>query len=123
MDVGSDNISGAYRLRDELRVLAVASDDRSPFAPGVPAFKEQGCSVVMGVERGLMAPKGTPPDRLKFWRDFFGKLLKKDALIKDLEKAGLKTEFKDYKWILQMWKDTEEKYRQVLSKLPAGESP
>ncbi|MBN1224393.1 MAG: tripartite tricarboxylate transporter substrate binding protein, partial [Candidatus Aminicenantes bacterium] len=118
VDVGSNNMSGSYRLGSNLRVLAVAAENRSPYLPDVPTFKEQGCNVVMGVERGFVVPKGTPPERVKFWRDLFAKLFKKEELLKDLDKAGLKAEFKDYKWVREMWKDTENKYKDVISKLP-----
>jgi tripartite-type tricarboxylate transporter receptor subunit TctC len=44
----------------ELKVLAVAADERSPFLPDTPTLKEQGVNLSIGVWRGIVAPKGTP---------------------------------------------------------------
>jgi tripartite-type tricarboxylate transporter receptor subunit TctC len=43
-----------------MRFLAIASDKRSPEAPDVPTLKESGVNVSYAVNRGLLAPKGTP---------------------------------------------------------------
>ncbi|MEO9103071.1 MAG: tripartite tricarboxylate transporter substrate binding protein [Rhodoferax sp.] len=45
-----------------MRPLAQASTDRSPLAPDVPTFKEQGVDLVLASERGIVAPKGLPPE-------------------------------------------------------------
>jgi tripartite-type tricarboxylate transporter receptor subunit TctC len=45
-----------------MRVLAQASDSRSRLGPDVPTFKEQGVDLVFASERGVVAPKGLPPD-------------------------------------------------------------
>ena len=46
----------------QLRFLAIATEQRSPEMPNVPTLKELGVNVVFDVNRGLMAPKGTPAD-------------------------------------------------------------
>ncbi|WP_343504186.1 tripartite tricarboxylate transporter substrate binding protein [Alloyangia pacifica] len=43
---------------DELRVLAVLADARSPFRPDVPTAKELGFDVQMSSLRGIVAPAG-----------------------------------------------------------------
>ncbi|WP_226562486.1 tripartite tricarboxylate transporter substrate binding protein [Salipiger thiooxidans] len=43
---------------DELRVLAVLADERSPFRPDVPTAKELGYDVQMSSLRGIVAPAG-----------------------------------------------------------------
>jgi tripartite-type tricarboxylate transporter receptor subunit TctC len=48
----------------QLRFLGIATEKRSPEIPSVPTLKELGVNVVFSVERGIMAPKGTPPDVL-----------------------------------------------------------
>jgi len=44
-----------------LRFLAIATDKRSPEMPDLPTLKELGVNVTYAVNRGLLAPKGTPP--------------------------------------------------------------
>jgi tripartite-type tricarboxylate transporter receptor subunit TctC len=45
-----------------LRYLAITSEERSPFLPDVPTFKELGYDLVNVPKVGLFAPKGTPPE-------------------------------------------------------------
>ena len=44
---------------DEVRVLAVASEERLPFLPDVPTFTELGYDIVGGAYRGVAVPEGT----------------------------------------------------------------
>lgn len=44
----------------KVKVLAFASEKRDPRLPDVATFKEQGYDVVSGLNRGWVAPKGTP---------------------------------------------------------------
>jgi tripartite-type tricarboxylate transporter receptor subunit TctC len=46
----------------QLKFLAIATEKRHPELPGVPTLKELGVNVVYDVNRGLLAPKGTPQD-------------------------------------------------------------
>jgi len=63
VDASFDNVgSVAKRMKDgQLRVLAVADHQPSPFLPGVPTMKDLGFPDVISASiRGLAAPKGTP---------------------------------------------------------------
>lgn len=46
----------------QLKFLAIATEKRSPELPNVPTLKELGINVVYDVNRGIVVPKGTPPD-------------------------------------------------------------
>jgi putative tricarboxylic transport membrane protein len=59
--------------------IAVASEARSPIAPNVPTLKEKGWDVVLIEWRGIMAPKGTPQDRIQTLADAFQKALMTDS--------------------------------------------
>jgi tripartite-type tricarboxylate transporter receptor subunit TctC len=54
---------------DELRVLAVLADERSPFRPDVPTAKELGFDVQMSSLRGIVAPAGMDDATTKQLRD------------------------------------------------------
>lgn len=47
---------------DEVRLLAVAMDERHPAFPDVPTFKELGYDLVSGAYRGIAVPASTPED-------------------------------------------------------------
>ncbi len=49
------------QYKDQVRVLAVASDERVETLPDAPTFKELGYDIVGGAFRGVAAPKGTDP--------------------------------------------------------------
>jgi tripartite-type tricarboxylate transporter receptor subunit TctC len=44
----------------QLKFLAIATEKRNPEIPNLPTLKELGVNVVFDVNRGIMAPKGTP---------------------------------------------------------------
>ena len=46
----------------KLKIIALFAEKRFEMFPDVPTVKEQGIDFVMGMWRGLVAPKGTPPD-------------------------------------------------------------
>jgi tripartite-type tricarboxylate transporter receptor subunit TctC len=48
----------------QLKFLAIATEKRHPEMPNIPTLKELGVNVVFDVNRGIMAPKGTPADVL-----------------------------------------------------------
>lgn len=47
---------------DQVRILAVATNERHPALPDVPTFKELGVDHVGGAFRGVAVPAGTPDD-------------------------------------------------------------
>jgi tripartite-type tricarboxylate transporter receptor subunit TctC len=49
------------QYKDQVRVLAVAADERVDTLPEAPTFKELGYDIVGGAYRGVAAPKGTDP--------------------------------------------------------------
>ncbi len=53
-------LSQITKYKDDIRVLAVLSEQRSPFRPDVPTAKELGYDIQMSSLRGLVAPKGLP---------------------------------------------------------------
>ncbi|PKN65956.1 MAG: tripartite tricarboxylate transporter substrate binding protein [Deltaproteobacteria bacterium HGW-Deltaproteobacteria-15] len=57
----------------KLRIIALFADKRFSMFPDVPTVKEQGVNFAMGMWRGLIAPKGTPPDVIKKLHDGFKK--------------------------------------------------
>ncbi|VFR16798.1 Tricarboxylate transport protein TctC [plant metagenome] len=62
-DVGGMNLGEAMPYSgSQLRILGQASEKRSPLAPDVPTFKEQGVDLVFASERGVIGPKGLPTE-------------------------------------------------------------
>lgn len=58
---GTMTLGQTTSFPDELRVLAVLADERSPFRLDVPTAKELGFDVQMSSLRGIVAPAGLDP--------------------------------------------------------------
>jgi len=59
---------------DKLRVLAVTSAKRIAEFAEVPTLKERGVDIAIGTWRGLMVPKGTPPEIVRQWTELTKKV-------------------------------------------------
>ena len=74
-----------------LRYLAIMSDERSSAIPDAPTIHEAGYPKVDSTFvqfRGIVAPKGTPADRLAKINDAFIKTMKTERIVKWLNKTG-----------------------------------
>ena len=61
IDLTDSNLTQKGKVEaGQLRFIAIATDKRHPEMPSVPTLKELGVNVVYDVNRGVMAPKGTP---------------------------------------------------------------
>lgn len=59
---GFNYVSSGVAQGDELRVLAVAAEERLPAFPDVPTFTELGYDLVGGAYRGVAVPDSTPEE-------------------------------------------------------------
>jgi tripartite-type tricarboxylate transporter receptor subunit TctC len=61
IDLTDSNLTQKGKVEaGQLRFIAIATEKRHPEMPSVPTLKELGVNVVYDVNRGLLAPKGTP---------------------------------------------------------------
>lgn len=51
--------------KGDIRVLGLAAEERWPFLPDVPTYREQGFDYLRSQWFGLVAPAGTPKDRVQ----------------------------------------------------------
>ncbi|MEB8431045.1 tripartite tricarboxylate transporter substrate binding protein [Cocleimonas sp. KMM 6892] len=82
------NLSEAIKFSSELNILGVAMESRSPLAPNLPTFKEQGVNLIGGSQRGIIAPKGLPENVEKKLLAAFEKAFQDPAFTKSLENSG-----------------------------------
>jgi tripartite-type tricarboxylate transporter receptor subunit TctC len=65
IDLTDSNLTQKGKVEaGQLKFIAIATEKRHPEMPSVPTLKELGVNVVFDVNRGIMAPKGTPADVL-----------------------------------------------------------
>lgn len=92
------NVGEVFNLHKngELKVIAVLSEERSPFLPDVPTLKESGVDgVTSGSSRGIAAPKGVDEEKLEILRAAFEKGIKNEEQIKKQSESGLQVDYKD----------------------------
>lgn len=88
IDVMIGNVNDVMRSADQMKILAVANDQRSSFLPDVPTFKETGLDLVSDIRRGFVVPKDTDPKIVSFLRDTFKKINDDSDYTADMKKAG-----------------------------------
>jgi tripartite-type tricarboxylate transporter receptor subunit TctC len=81
----------------QLKFLGIATEKRSPEIPAVPTLKELGVNVVFSVERGIMAPKGTPADVLAKLEGACTLAVKDPGFADSMKKQGTDVRYLDRK--------------------------
>ncbi|SHE31488.1 Tripartite-type tricarboxylate transporter, receptor component TctC [Desulfofundulus australicus DSM 11792] len=116
IDVMIGNVNDVMRSLEQMRILAVASEERSKFLPDVPTFKEEGIDIVSDIRRGFVVPKGTDPRVVQFLRDTFKKIAEDPEYLKDMEKAGQPAEYMSGEEFEKYVREQNEKARELLTK-------
>lgn len=117
---GVNNLSDAYRSRDELKILAIADIERDQsFLPDVPTFKELGYDVDDSSVnfRGVMAPRGTPPEVIDFLSARVPEMFKNDRVAKQMKNGGSPLRVMSRDQVLAMWQKRESVLKELLAGL------
>ena len=103
---GVNNLSDAYRSRDNLRILAIADNQRNKeFLPKVPTFKEQGYGVDDSSVnfRGIMVRKGTPKSVIDKLAEAFPKMFANPRVQKQMKNGGSPIRIMNRDEVREMW--------------------
>ncbi len=94
IEAGETNLTQLDKVKaGEIKLLAIATPKRHPEVPNVPTLKELGIDVLYAVNRGIMAPKGTPEAALAKLEDACAKTSKDPVLTESMKKQGTDVEF------------------------------
>lgn len=85
------NVSGAINYTNDgsVKIIGVASKERSPFYPEVPTFEESGIKVYNDAYRGVAAPKDVPEEVIDKIEDAINKALEDPEFKKRAEEMKL----------------------------------
>ena len=74
--LGEINLASAkkYIQTGELKALAITTDERNDEIPDVATAKEQGFDLVIGVDRGIVLPKGASQEVINYYIELFRKV-------------------------------------------------
>jgi tripartite-type tricarboxylate transporter receptor subunit TctC len=82
------NSDDLVRYKDKIRVLAFASDERSPDFADSPTFKEQGVDMVEAIDRGVAVPPGTPEAAIQKLDAAFLAIARNPEIVAEMKKQG-----------------------------------
>lgn len=84
-----------YVKSGDIKILGMATQERSPFAPDIPTLKEQGINAGSVYLYTVFAPKNTPDDVCRTLADAYKKAVDDPDTQKALETQSVKVNFMD----------------------------
>lgn len=95
IDMGALNVaSGSKHLETgALQGFAIAADKRAKQLPDMPTLQELGVDMTFALERGIVAPKGTPADVVDMWAAVFKAAAENPELMAQMDAKGTELRF------------------------------
>ncbi len=118
VDVLGLNLGPVSAQPDKLRTIAMAGATRSRFRPEVPTLKELGIDVVMGSERGIVAPAATPPAVMAKLREAMADVVKDPDFSRVLQTRFTEPGFEDGEAWFTRLRGLQEGYRTLWERTP-----
>ena len=120
VQAGFNNLSDAYRSRDQLKILAVADLERNQeFLPDVPTFLELGVDVddsSVNV-RGFMVPEGTPPEVIDILAERAPSMFRDEEVVRRMREAGAPLRIMGREEVRSMWQRRQAVLQDLLTDL------
>lgn len=110
VDVLFANVGELTQMHKEgqIKIVAVMSQNRSPFLEDVPTMKESGFEVFSGSARGLAAPKGVDAEKLEILRKALENAITNEEQIKKMGEMGLEVDYQSGDDYIQLLKNDEQ---------------
>ena len=117
---GVNNLSDAFRAQEagNVKILGVFDLERNEFLPDVPTMKEQGLDIDNASVnfRGIMVPKGTPPEVIEKLAATVPAMFANDRVAKKMKAGGSPMHIMTREEVQAMWVARQ----QTLAELLAG---
>ena len=118
VDLTDSNLTQKSKVEaGQLKFLAIATEKRHPEMPSVPTLKELGVNVVFDVNRGLMAPKGTPNDVVAKLESSCAAAAKDPAYAEAMKLQATAVRYLNRKQYAQWLKETDDQNRTIAKDL------
>ncbi len=101
----------------QLKFFGIATEKRNPEMPNVPTLKELGVNVVYDVNRGIVAPKGTPNAVLARLESACAATAKEPAFADSMQKQATDVRFLDRKGYAAWLKQNDELNKNLAKEL------
>jgi tripartite-type tricarboxylate transporter receptor subunit TctC len=118
---GVNNLSDAFRAQEagNVKILGVFDLERNDFLPDVPTLKEQGYDIDNASVnfRGIMVPKGTPPEVIETLAVTVPEMFNNDRVAKKMAAGGSPMHIMNREEVQAMWAAREETLKALLAGL------
>lgn len=101
----------------KFRIIGLMADQRQPYFPDVPTFKEQGVDLVLGKPYFFAFPKGTPKEVVAKFDAAVKKVTEDPEFAKEIEKYGLKPGYVAPDKARPYLLDEQKKYKEIADKM------
>lgn len=105
------------QLGDQVRVLAVATEERMPGLEDVPTFAEQGIDLVDGAYRGVCVPEDTPDEIVQRLAEIFESVQEDPEVIEAFEEQAFVLENYGPQEAEELVQERTELYEDLLDRL------
>ena len=95
-----------YMKSGDVKVLAMCSTERSPFAPEVPTLIEQGINATSEFLYSVLVPKGTPANVKKALAGALEKTLAEPQTVEALAQQGIVAKWRDAEETSRIWEES-----------------
>jgi tripartite-type tricarboxylate transporter receptor subunit TctC len=109
------NSTVAQQNRERFRVLAVAWNERLPFFPDAPTFREEGYDVVEAIYRGALGPAGMPEEAVQRLAEALDEVNREMAEWK--EETGFFVHYMGPEESAELVEELKDEYRKLLGDL------
>lgn len=82
------NSSDLVTFKDQIKVIAIGSENRMELLPNVPTFAEEGVKFAPRIDRGVAVPKNTPADITATLEKAFLDTVKAPEYVTKIKEAG-----------------------------------
>lgn len=106
----------AAQHENDMRMLAVALEERHPLYPDVPTFKELGYEMVGGAYRGVALPKDTPEERKRALSEVFQKINDNEKFREKMLNLGFAISDIEYGQVDEFMAERRSEYMEVAKK-------
>ena len=97
-----------------LRVLAIASEERDSWFPDIPTFREQGYDVIIGPWWGFAAPIGTPKEIIDVLDDAIKEALENQTVVEQMMNINSPVVYTETTAFTEKWHRDFEMYRTMI---------
>lgn len=99
----------------ELKILALAAEERDGNFPDVPTFKEQGLDLVVGTFRGVAGPAGMPEEIVEILNEGFTKMAQEESFVDFMESNSFGVNVKETADFNAIFNHASELYSKLLA--------